>query len=124
LLPAGAAAADTGISRSTAAAASAPGGVTATRGSLTNRRRIERLGGAPATLRKVRVGRHAGFDRVVFEFDGGLPGYSVRYVPVARTDGAGAPIATLGTVALQVYLEAASVDLDRAGFPLTFTPTG
>lgn len=98
--------------------------VTATRGSLANRRRIEHLGGDQATLRKVRVGRHDGFDRVVFEFDGGQPGYSVRYTPVARTDGAGAPIPTLGTVALEVYVQAVSVDLETDGFPLTFQPTG
>lgn len=98
--------------------------VTATRGSLTNRRIIEQLDGEHATLRKVRVGRHDGFDRLVFEFDGGQPGYSVRYVPVARTDGLGAPIATLGTVALQIHLQAESVDLQAQGFPLTFEPDG
>jgi hypothetical protein len=106
----------------TAASASA-GQVAATRGSLSNRSTIEDLNGEPATLKKVRVGRHDGFDRVVFEFQGGVPGYSVRYVPVARTDGAGAPIATLGTVALQVYLQAESVNLEAGGAPLTFTPT-
>ena len=103
-------------------AASAASGTT-TRGSLSNRSRIEDLTGQPATLKKVRVGRHDGFDRVVFEFEGGSPGYSVRYVPVALTDGGGAPIPTMGTVALQVYLVAESVDLDVAGMPLTFTPT-
>lgn len=98
--------------------------VTATHGSLTNRSRIADLDGDHATLRQVRVGRHDGFDRVVFEFDGGQPGYSVRYLPVARTDGAGQPIATLGTVALQVYLQADSVDLGADGFPFTFEPEG
>jgi hypothetical protein len=98
--------------------------VTATRGSLTNRTRIERRNGQHATLKNVRVGRHAGFDRVVFEFEGGRPGYSVHYTPVARHDGSGAPIRTLGSVALQVYLQAESVDMDAADFPLTFTPTG
>ena len=104
----------------TAASASAS---TTTRGSLRNQSKIEDLNGSPATLKKVRVGRHEGFDRVVFEFQGGVPGYSVRYVPVARTDGAGAPIPTMGTVALQVYMVAESVDLDAEGMPLTFTPT-
>jgi hypothetical protein len=98
--------------------------VTATHGSLTNRRRIDRPDGDQATLREVRVGRHAGFDRVVFEFDGGQPGFSVRYRPVARTDGGNVPIPTKGTVALQVYLRADSVDLDVDGFPLTFVPEG
>jgi hypothetical protein len=113
--------------------------VTAIRGSLSNRARIAHLDGDHATLRKVRVGRHDGFDRLVFEFagrgsaeaarvprdakpTGGLPGYSVRYVPVARTDGLGAPIATQGAVALQVYLAADSVALEPDGAELTFTP--
>ncbi|HSK97308.1 MAG TPA: peptidoglycan-binding domain-containing protein [Euzebyales bacterium] len=105
-----------------ASAADAPerSRVTATHGSLTNRSRIERLDGAHATLRRIRVGRHRGFDRVVFEFDGGRPGFSVRYAPVARTDGLGAPIPTLGTVALQVYLQADSIDLDT--YERTFRP--
>ena len=98
--------------------------VTATRGSLTNRSRIERLSGQQATLRKIRVGRHNGFDRLVFEFEGGQPGYIVHYTPVARRDGSGEPIRTLGNAALQVYLLAESVNLDAQGFPYTFTPTG
>lgn len=98
--------------------------VTRTRGSLTNRDGIAHLGGDEATLRRVRVGRHDGFDRLVFDFDGGLPGYSVAYRAVARTDGGGAPIPTTGAVALQVYLQAASVDTEAEGFPFTFTPTG
>jgi hypothetical protein len=35
----------------------------------------------PVTQRDIRVGQHANFDRVVFEFDGAtLPGYHVEYV--------------------------------------------
>jgi Putative peptidoglycan binding domain len=72
----------------------------------------------------VRVGRHDGFDRVVFEFEGGQPGYSVHYAPVARTDGLGAPIPTPGTVALQVHLVAESIDTAPLGAELTFSPAG
>ena len=40
--------------------------------------------GSP-TLTGLRVGRHASFDRVVFQIDGPIPSYySVRYVPVVR----------------------------------------
>lgn len=98
--------------------------VTATRGSLTNQARVADLHGEQATLRRVRVGRHDGFDRIVFEFDGGVPGYSVAYRSVARTDGGGAPIPTPGNTALQVYLLADSVDMQAEGFPFTFTPQG
>ena len=37
-------------------------------------------GATGAVLVQVRTGRHDGFDRVVFEFRDGLPGYQVRYV--------------------------------------------
>jgi hypothetical protein len=38
----------------------------------------------------LRAGRHASFDRVVFQLDGPIPSYhSVRYVPVVRLDGSG-----------------------------------
>jgi hypothetical protein len=33
-----------------------------------------------ALLRDVRTGEHADFDRITFEFSGGIPGYAVRYV--------------------------------------------
>ena len=43
-----------------------------------------------AKLVGLRAGRHAGFDRVVFQLDGPIPSYySVRYVPVVRLDGSG-----------------------------------
>jgi hypothetical protein len=37
-------------------------------------------GAGEAVLTGVRTGRHEGFERVVFEFDGGLPGHRVAYV--------------------------------------------
>jgi Putative peptidoglycan binding domain/Sporulation and spore germination len=101
----------------------APSRETATRGSLTNRAKIEDLDGDEATLRRIRVGRHDGFDRVVFEFDGGRPAYSVSYAPVAQADGSGAPIPTQGTVALQVYLQAESLNSEPLGPEFTFQPT-
>jgi hypothetical protein len=46
-------------------------------------------GAGQAVLIQVRTGRHDGFDRVVFEFRDGLPGYEVRYVEeVVSADGA------------------------------------
>jgi hypothetical protein len=48
-----------------------------------------RRGATGAVLVQVRTGRHQGFDRVVFEFRDGLPGYQVRYVDaITRTGGA------------------------------------
>jgi hypothetical protein len=42
--------------------------------------------GGVALLRNIRAAKHAGLDRVVFEFEGALPGYHVEYIdrPVRR----------------------------------------
>ena len=107
-----------------AAAATATTATSGVRGSLRNTAVIQRVAGAEGTLRQIRVGRHPGFDRVVFEFEGGRPAYTVRYTPVARAGGSGAPIAVTGTVALQIDLQARSIDMDDPSFPKTFEPRG
>jgi hypothetical protein len=63
----------------------------------------------PARLVAVRIGSHAGYDRVVFELDGDLPGYDVGYLdgPVTE-DGSGEPIAVDGSAVLSVRLAPAS----------------
>ncbi len=105
---------------------SVPGqsGVTGTRGSLTNTATIQRTSGAAATLRRVRVGRHDGFDRVVFEFDGGHPAYTIGYSGVATTGGGGVPIPAGGTTALQIDMQASTIDMTAAEYPRTFSPDG
>jgi hypothetical protein len=76
--------------------------------------------GSP-TLVGLRAGRHANFDRVVFQLDGPIPSYySVRYVPVVRLDGSGAPLQLRGTAFLEVVVRAPTHDQD--GRPL-LTPT-
>jgi len=59
-------------------------------------------------VRDVRVGHHPGCDRVVFEFAGPVPGYSVRYVPSVVHDGSGQRVALAGTAFLQVVLRPTS----------------
>ena len=72
--------------------------------------------GAP-TLVELRAGRHASFDRVVFELDGPIPSYySVRYVPEVRLDGSGDPLQLRGTAFLEVVVRAPTHDQD--GRPL------
>lgn len=44
---------------------------------------------SPAPLLTVETGRHECWDRVVFEFNGSAPGYSVRYSDQVLTDGEG-----------------------------------
>lgn len=100
------------------------GSTTSVRGSLQNTAMIRRTHGAEATLRRIRVGRHAGFDRLVLEFDGGRPAYTVRYTGVPMTGGAGAPIPVGGTAALQIDLQAHTIDMTSGDFPKTFAPVG
>ncbi len=67
---------------------------------------LKRRPGMPVTLRSVRAGQHADFDRVVFEFDGPqLPGYRLEYVdkPIIKC-GSGDPTPVAGQGWLQVTL--------------------
>lgn len=61
-------------------------------------------------LDRVAVGRHAGYDRVVFEFrDEGLPGYRVEYMqPPLKEDGSGDPVDVAGNAFVVVRMEPAS----------------
>jgi hypothetical protein len=79
--------------------------------------------GAPTYLTAVRAARHPGFDRVVFEFRSGLPGYRVQYVagPVVE-DGSGEEVGVEGGALLEVHMEAASgVDLSGGQARQTYT---
>lgn len=61
-------------------------------------------------LTDVRVGHHAGFDRVVLEFGDEVPGYTVKYVDLPVTeDGSGDPVELLDAqFAVQIVLTPAS----------------
>lgn len=72
--------------------------------------RIEKPGSAmePPILRDVRYARHAHYDRVVFEFGGGLPGYQISYVePPLHACGSGHLRHVSGRGKLEVHLEPA-----------------
>ncbi|MFW3171748.1 AMIN-like domain-containing (lipo)protein [Geodermatophilus sp. CPCC 206100] len=57
------------------------------------------------TVAEIRTGRQQGFDRVVFEVGGtGTPGWDVRYVDQASSQGSGAPVEVAGEAVLQVTL--------------------
>ncbi len=62
-------------------------------------------GGSLVTVTDIRIGRHDGFDRIVFEVAGtGAPGWDVRYVDDPASQGSGEPVDVEGSAALQVTL--------------------
>jgi hypothetical protein len=69
--------------------------------------------GTTVRLRRAQIGRHAGFDRLVFQFHGGLPGYRVGYVQPPIVAGAsGRPLRVAGRAFLELRLDPAT----SAGF--------
>lgn len=64
---------------------------------------------ARTLLRALRANGQPEADRVVFEFDGGLPGFNVHYVdPPITEDGSGKTITVQGEAYLEVRMESAS----------------
>lgn len=76
-----------------------------------------------ALLTDVRAASHEGQDRLVFEFENGVPGYDVRYVaPPVRADGSGDEVAVAGGAVLLVRMEPAlDADLTQESAPRTYT---
>jgi hypothetical protein len=76
-----------------------------------------------ALVEAVTLGRHEGFDRVVFRFRNGVPGYRVEYVePPLQEDGSGAPVELAGSAFVQVRMERASgFDLNVPEGELVYT---
>lgn len=64
-----------------------------------------RAGGGPVSVRAVDVGRHAGYDRVVFRAANGLPSWQVRYVSQLTHDGSGKPVPLEGTAVVQLVFQ-------------------
>lgn len=86
-----------------------PGGITVPEGASTATVSVPAPAGDPTGITAVRAARHEGFDRVVFEFDGALPGYEVRYVdkPVTE-DGSGNEVTVDGGFVVTVRMTPAS----------------
>ena len=59
-------------------------------------------------LTAVRVGEHAGYDRVAFQFSGGIPAVTVTRVASVSTDPKGTPVALPGQSYLHVVFRGAS----------------
>jgi hypothetical protein len=68
---------------------------------------------ARVTVSDVRLGRHDGFDRVVLEIGGeGTPGWDVRYVDEASSQGSGDPVEVAGAAVLQLTVTGAGYPYD------------
>jgi hypothetical protein len=76
--------------------------------------KADAAGSETALLERIALGRHEGYDRVVFQFKNDLPGYSVQYVqPPLKEDGSGNPVSIAGNAVVVVRMEPASgFDLD------------
>ena len=60
-----------------------------------------------ALLQRVRAGRNKDFDRLVFDFDGPVPGVDVQYVRELVEDGSGNPIPLRGRAVVQIVMQPA-----------------
>jgi hypothetical protein len=72
-------------------------------------------------LDHVRVGRHPGYDRIVYQFAGPIPSYQVRPVTSLAEDASGAPVWPGSPNLLQLRLEPAQAHTDDGETPLTAT---
>lgn len=81
---------------------------------------------ATALLERVAIGRHEGYDRVVFRFRNTVPGYRVEYVePPLRQDGSGDRVEVAGSAFVVVRMTPASgFDLSVPEGELVYTGPG
>ncbi|MCW2742612.1 MAG: hypothetical protein JWR45_3034 [Blastococcus sp.] len=78
---------------------------------------------ASVTVSDIRIARHDGFDRVVFEVGGtGTPGWDVQYVDAASSQGSGDVVDVAGDAVLQVTLTGAGLPYDTG--VEEFSPSG
>ncbi|WP_433222805.1 AMIN-like domain-containing (lipo)protein [Microtetraspora malaysiensis] len=77
---------------------------------------VSRHPAKPPTVTGVRFARHAGFDRVVIDLSGAMPGYSVAWTDKLIHDASGDPVGLAGGAYLQVRITPAAAH-NRAGDP-------
>ncbi|MET8049596.1 hypothetical protein ABZU75_18560 [Streptosporangium sp. NPDC005286] len=68
---------------------------------------VERTTVASPAVTGARFGRHQGFDRVVIDLNGDVPGYTVRWVPELVQDGSGDRVDVEGGAYLQLTMSPA-----------------
>jgi hypothetical protein len=85
------------------------GGIDPLEGAGTDPVERDATGDETALLERVAIGRHEGFDRVVFQFRNNVPGYRVEYVqPPIKEDGSGNVVQVKGNAFVEVRMEPAS----------------
>ena len=95
-----------GVSTSTAQNATAPAGLTPLGDANLEMKTLRPPVPSELVLTDVRVGKHDGFDRVVFEFTGnGSPGWFIDYTDSPAQQGSGNPISYQGATALDVSID-------------------
>jgi len=72
-------------------------------------------------LTAIQVGEHGGYDRVVFQFSGGLPAYGADYARTVYQDPKGTVVPLPAQAYLRVVFRGASA---ACGQPLSWTYTG
>ncbi|MER6578908.1 hypothetical protein [Nonomuraea sp. NPDC001023] len=77
---------------------------------------VERDGLDPAVVTGVRYATHDGYDRVVIDLKGDIPGYKVKWVDEFLQDGSGEPMGVQGGAYLQLTLFPANAH-DDDGYP-------
>jgi hypothetical protein len=80
-----------------------------------------------AQISDIRVGEHAGFDRIVFEFAAGTPQYTIeRAQPPLERDPSGLPATVGGSSFLRIVLHGGTVQLPNGGTsyagPTSYSP--
>ncbi|MEV6134839.1 hypothetical protein AB0L63_01965 [Nocardia sp. NPDC051990] len=73
---------------------------------------------AGLTVTGIRIGHHAGFDRVVYELGGtGTPGWIVQYTEQAIQDGSGKVVDVAGRSILEVQITGSAYPFDNGVTP-------
>jgi hypothetical protein len=72
-------------------------------------------------LTAISAGRHSGYDRMVFTFSEGIPGYTVGYVNQVRSDPKGDVVVLLGRAFLRIVFHPSSGYQTYTG-PSSITP--
>lgn len=101
--------AGTGSATTVTVTSTSTGGTTTLEGAATTPVLGQASGQGTALLERIAIGHHEGYDRVVFQFRKGLPGYRVEYVqPPLKEDGSGNPVEVQGGAIVLVRMEPAS----------------